>query len=314
MLSITQLEYIVALDQFRHFGNAAKACHITQPTLSMQLNKAEEFLGLILFDRSKNPMLPTIEGVAIIQQARIVLREYKKIAELKDMQKESVAGTLKLGVIPTLAPYLIPLFVGPFAKKYPHVKLIIEEYKTEDMLRLIHSDELDVGLLVTPVHDEQMIERVLFNETFYVFASKDDPLLKKVKIKNQDLRKDGIWLLNEGHCFRSQVFQVCGINGENEVYSNLRFQSGNLETLINIVSNNEGYTLLPHLAVMNLPSEDKKFVREFTSPIPSREVSLVHNRIFLKEKMIAALEEEIIASLPKEISSLKKSISTIPIM
>ena len=305
-MTITQLEYILAVEKFRHFGKAAKACSVTQPTLSMQLQKAEEELGVMLFDRSKNPIITTDEGKKIIDQACHVIREYKKIYSIIDAFKDEVQGDFRLGVIPTLAPYVIPLFAASFAKKYPLVNLTIEEFKTEDIISLINKDELDAGLLVTPIEGEQLIERVLFHEPFFVFASKNHPLLKKSKLKDSDLKSDDVWLLNEGHCFRQQVLNLCKLSKDPGTHDNLKFESGNLETLKNMVINSDGYTLLPHLAVLNLSREEQKNVREFQNPIPTREVSLVHNRIFLKEKIITALEETIIDNLPESLVSLKK--------
>jgi LysR family hydrogen peroxide-inducible transcriptional activator len=305
-MTITQLEYILAVDKFRHFGKAAKACAITQPTLSMQLQKAEDEMGVVIFDRSKNPIMITSDGEQIIEQARRVIREYKKIFSIIDANKEDVRGEFRLGVIPTLAPYVIPLFAGEFVKKYPHVNLTIEEFKTEDIIELLNKDEVDAGLLVTPLQGESFIERVLFHEPFYVFASHDHPILKKSKIKDKDLDVSDVWLLNEGHCFRQQVLNLCKISKDGSIHDNLKFESGNLETLKNMVLSSSGYTLLPELAVQNLSQADKKHVREFQNPVPTREVSLVHNRIFLKEKIITALEECIIERLPKELASLKR--------
>ena len=305
-MTITQLEYVLAVDKFRHFGKAAKACNVTQPTLSMQLQKAEEELGVVIFDRSKNPILPTDEGQQIIAQARLVLREYKKIFSIIDANKDEVRGEFRLGVIPTLAPYVIPLFAGNFVQKYPNVVLTIEEYNTEDIIELLGKDEIDAGLLVTPIQGETFIERVLFHEPFSVFASKDHPLLKKSKIKDKDLDISDVWLLNEGHCFRQQVLNLCKLSRDHGLHDNLKFESGNLETLKNMVLNSSGYTLLPLLAVINLSKEEMLHVRDFQTPVPTREVSLVHNRIFLKEKIITALEESIIEHLPESLTSMKK--------
>jgi len=305
-MTITQLEYVLSVDRYRHFGKAAKACAVTQPTLSMQLQKAEEELGVILFDRSRNPILPTDEGIKIIEQARHVIREYKKIFSIIDATQDEIRGDFRLGVIPTLAPYLIPLFVGDFVKEYPEVKLTIEEFKTEEIVDLLDRDELDAALLVTPIVGETLIERVLFHEPFSVFAASDHSLLKKAKVKGGDLDPVDVWLLNEGHCFRQQVLNICKISQDRGLHDNLKFESGNLETLKNMVLNSNGYTLLPKLAVLNLSNEDRKHIRDFHNPIPTREVSLVHNRIFLKEKIITAIEASIIKNLPAELTSLKK--------
>jgi LysR family hydrogen peroxide-inducible transcriptional activator len=305
-MTITQLEYILAVEKYKHFGKAAQACAVTQPTLSMQLQKVEEELGIIIFDRSKNPILTTLEGRQVVEQAKTVLREFKKIFSIVESSKNEIRGDFRLGVIPTLAPYVIPLFAANFVKKYPEVNLKIEEFKTEEMIELLGKDELDAGLLVTPLAGESFIERVLFHEPFFVFASKDHPLLKKTKLKDRDLDINDVWLLNEGHCFRQQVLNLCKLSKDFGHHGNLEFESGNLETLKNMVLNSAGYTLLPQLAVLNLSNENKKLVREFLGPVPTREVSLVHNRLFLKEKIITALEESIIEHLPKELSSLKK--------
>lgn len=305
-MTITQLEYILAVDKHRHFGKAAKACSVTQPTLSMQLQKAEEELGVVIFDRSKNPILATNEGEKIIEQARLVLREYKKIFSIIDANKDEVIGDFRLGVIPTLAPYVIPLFAGEFVRRYPDVNLTIEEFKTEEIIELLNRDEIDAGLLVTPIQGETFIERVLFHEPFSVFASTGHHLLKKNKVKDKDLDASDVWLLNEGHCFRQQVLNLCKVSKGLGNHDNLRFESGNLETLKNMVLNNNGYTLLPHLAVLNLSEKDLTHVRDFQAPIPTREVSLVHNRIFLKEKIITALEDVIVEHIPESLSSLKK--------
>lgn len=305
-MTLTQLEYALAVNKFRHFGQAAKACHVTQPTLSMQLQKLEDELGVFLFDRSKSPVLPTAEGEAILKQAQIVIQESKKIYSIVDSAEEELTGEFRLSVIPTLSPYVLPLFLKKFGEQFPKVKLIIEENKTEDIIRLLGNDEIDAGLLVTPLHEDSLIERVLFYEPFQLFASSDHKLLKKNKVKEADLSEDDLWLLNEGHCFRDQVLNICSMNrSKKEEY--LKFESGNLETLKNLVLKGDGYTLLPQLASMNLPSNQKKQLREFSKPIPTREISLVYSRSFLKERIINALEQVILASLPKNLKSLKTS-------
>lgn len=306
-MTITQLEYILAVDKYRHFGQAAKACNVTQPTLSMQLQKAEEEFETILFDRSRNPILPTPEGEKIILQARTVIKEYRRLFSVLDESKDEVKGHFRLGVIPTLAPYLIPLFVGKFSEEYPEVDLMIEEFKTEEIIDLLKKDELDAGILVTPLEGESFIERVLFQESFHIFADKSNPLLKKAKVTDKDLDLNDVWLLNEGHCLRNQVLNLCSVKRKAvSKRQNLHFESGNLETLKNMVVNYQGFTLLPYLAASNLSGELKNQVRDFQGVIPTREVSLVHNRLFLKEKIINALEAKIIESLPDELQSLKK--------
>lgn len=306
-MTLTQLEYVVAVDKFRHFGKAAKSCFVTQPTLSMQLQKLEEELDLIIFDRSKNPIVPTLEGKLVIEQAKIVIKEHRKVAEIAQVSKNQVKGDFRLAVIPTLSPYVIPLFLKSFSENYPDVNLIIEECKTEDIITLLQSDKIDAGLLVTPLHDDTLIERVLFYEPFYLFVSPDHPLATKPEIHESDLSSEEIWLLHEGHCFRDQVLKLCQRKRPGTgTLPNVRFESGNLETIQNVILKNSGYTLLPHIAVNNLSPARRKHVRELNiKPVPTREISIVHSRTFLKEKIIDAIQQEIINNAPKELKSLR---------
>jgi LysR family hydrogen peroxide-inducible transcriptional activator len=305
-MTLTQLEYILAVAKYRHFGKAAKACFITQPTLSMQIQKLEEELGIILFDRSRSPVLTTAEGERVIEQARNVIREQKRLYEIVEHSREEITGDFRLAVIPTLSTYILPLFLKSFVAKYPKVNLVIEERTTEEIIRLLAEDEVDAGLLATPLNESTLMERVLFYEPFYLFVAAEHPLAKKKKIREADLELSEIWLLNKGNCFRDQVLNICAEAGERNQgkEEKIRFESGNLETLKNMVLTSSGYTILPHLAVEQLTSQRKKWVRPFTNPVPTREVSLVHSRTCLRERVLAALEEEIVAALPKELRDL----------
>lgn len=306
MPTLTQLEYIIAVNKHKHFARAAEECHVSQPSLSAQIQKVEEELNVILFDRSKKPVLTTERGELIVEQAKVIVHEHKKLYSITSPEG-ALMGEFHLGVIPTLSAYIIPLFIETFSRKYPQVKLKISEYKTEDILQRLYDDELDGGLLVTPLNDDKIIERSLFFEPFYVFASDNHDLAKRKYVKDDDLDGSSVWLLNEGHCFREQVIKVCSLKNQNQVLKNISFESGNLETLKNLIRRGRGYTLLPHLATINLSREEKasNLVR-FTKPVPTREVSLVHSRSFLKEKIIDALVTEILESLPEELKSLKK--------
>lgn len=313
-MTITQLEYVLAVNKHRHFGKAAEACHVTQPTLSMQLQKLEEELEVILFDRSKNPIVPTLEGMEIIAQAQNVIREYRKIFEVKDARSEELKGNFVLGVIPTLSPYLIPLFARRFCQKYPHVDLHIEELQTQTIMEKLDRDELDAGLLVTPLRQPSLVEKVLFYESFYLFCSPEHPLSKKAQVKEKELVGNDLWLLPEGHCMRNQMMNICHLQSDQGPLKNLHFESGNIETLMEMVMDCGGYTLIPHLVLKKLQGKYKKMVRPFATPVPTREVSLVYGRLFHKERIVEALEREIILSLPKEVHSLKsRSLSVIDI-
>lgn len=301
-MTLTQLDYVLAVEKFRHFKKAAESCHVTQPTLSMQLQKLEDELEIIIFDRSKSPVLVTKEGDDFIRQARVVQREYLRLLDVAKSGETEVSGAFRLGVIPTLSPYIIPLFVEGFQKEYPGVDLTIEEMKTEDIVIALDKDELDGGLLVTPLGEDGLIERVLYYEKFQLFFNPGHELLKKKKVKEVDLDSKEVWLLNEGHCFRSQVLKICGLK-KNKRQS--LFESGSLETLRNMVMKTSGYTIIPEMALEGLPTNQRKLTREFCKPIPTREVSLVYSRSFYKEKIINALEKSIISNLPSNVSSLK---------
>ena len=304
-MTLTQLEYILAVDKFRHFGKAARSCFVTQPTLSMQLQKLEDELGVVIFDRSKSPILPTYEGERIIHQARVVIREEKRLRDLVRQSKDELAGDFRLAVIPTLSTYILPLFLQDFVDRHPKLNLIIEECKTDEIVAMLAGDAMDAGLLVTPLNDETLIERVLFYEPFYLFVAPDHPLARRKKIREDDLDLKEIWLLNKGNCFRDQVLNICSESeGKEEVGGNIRFESGNLETLKNMVLTSSGYTVLPHLAVSQLSAQRRKLIREFYPPVPTREVSLVHARSVLKERVIDALEETILERLPRALEAI----------
>ena len=305
MISITQLQYILAVHKLKHFGRAASECHVSQPSLSAQIQKAEHQLGFIIFDRSKKPIIVTELGKKFINQARVVLQEHQRLSEIKN-SLDKPSGEFHLGVIPTLSPYLVPLFIESFSKKFPDIQLKISELQTQNIIHKLYDDELDGGLLVTPLKDDKIIERALFLEPFYAFASKGHPLLKKKILKESDLESDDIWLLDEGHCFRDQVIRFCSLGKTHQVLKNVGFSSGSFETLINLIRKSEGYTLLPHLATTNLfPTELKNNLRKFSRPIPTREVSLVHSRSFLKEEIIEVLIQEILDHLPPELINIK---------
>jgi LysR family hydrogen peroxide-inducible transcriptional activator len=303
----TQLEYVLAVNKYRHFGKAAKACFVTQPTLSMQLRKLEDELGVPLFDRSKSPILPTAEGETVIEQAKVVLREQKRLVDLVQLARDELGGDFRLAVIPTLSTYILPLFLKKFVEKYPNVNLVIEESKTDEIVQLLADEEIDAGLLVTPLHDQSLTERVLCYEPFYLFVAPAHRLGRKRKVREEDLDLSEIWLLNKGNCFRDQVLNICAESRhQQEIQENIRFESGNLETLKNMVLTSSGYTILPHLATRQLSPQHRKLVREFHHPVPTREVSLVYGRSVLRQRVIEALEEEIRRALPRELRALER--------
>lgn len=307
-MTLVQLEYLVAVDTHRHFATAAENCFVTQPTLSMQLQKLEDELGVQLFDRSRVPVRPTEIGKEIIAQARIVLAESKKIQEIVQNQKQELSGELRIGIIPTLAPYLIPLFITSFVQKYPLVKVVVQELLTDQIVEKLNHELIDVGLLVTPLEDKSIREIPLFYETFVAYINPKHPLAKNETISAAELNVEDMWVLNEGHCFRSQVLNICNRGGvaRSEEGGYFDYKSGSLETLKRIVETQHGLTLLPELSVMEIADEKRKLVHPFQHPQPQREVSLVVHRSFLKKKLVEALKGEIIASVPAAVRERKK--------
>jgi len=304
-MTIIQLEYVVAVDNHRHFAKAAEACFVTQPTLSMQIQKLEDQLGVILFDRSKHPVIPTEIGRRIIEQARKVITESKRVNEIINEEKDEIVGELHVGIIPTLAPYLLPLFVNDFVEKYPNVQLHVEELITEQVLQKLHTDVLDIGLIVTPSNDERVIEKPLFYEEFMGYISHRHPLYKKKELNIDDVKYNDLWILNEGHCFRNQVLNICHPDPTQKLKKKFIYESGSLEALRRMVDQHGGMTLMPELATLDMSQADKKKVRRFNDPRPIREVSIVMKRAFLKRKMIEALYTSILESIPGYINSEK---------
>ncbi len=300
MTTLTQLEYIVAVARLRHFGKAAEQCHISQPTLSMQIQKVEEEIGYPLFDRLKKPVVPTPKGLKFIEQAQVLLIEHQKLMDISKQEGDELQGELRIGVIPTIAPYLVPRFLGEFAAENPAVQLRINEMKTSDIVKALREDQIDAGILAVPLHESGLRERPLYYEPFYIYISKSHPLHSRRRVRVSELDGSQMWLLEDGHCFRNQVVRFCSIDEASGVYPNVHFEGGQLDTLRHIIRQSSGYTLVPALFVESLDSKEiKDYVREIESPIPSREVGLIYRRDQWKSDMISALIESIRSNVPK---------------
>ena len=309
MITLTQLEYIVAVDTFRHFGRAAEHCFITQPTLSMQIKKLEEDLEVIIFDRSKQPMIPTDIGRRIIDQARIALQESGRINNIIKEHKNLISGELKIGIIPTLAPYLLPLFIGNYKRKYPNINIRIDELTTANIIDHLNRDLIDVGILVTPLKEDRISEKPLFYEEMLLYLNDNHPLASQTNIKLKDIATPELWLLSDGHCFRDQVINLCSFKGAENSALPFHFEAGSLETIMNIVDKEGGLTIIPELATINMSELRFEHVRTFIDTNPLREVSLVYSRHYAKHKLIELLGKEIITSMPEKM--LKKNRGTV---
>jgi LysR family hydrogen peroxide-inducible transcriptional activator len=301
-MTLTQLEYVVAVDTHRHFGIAAEHCFVTQPTLSMQIQKLEDELGIRIFDRSRQPVMPTDIGLHIISKARIVLREAGQIKQVILEQQDTMSGEIRVGIIPTLAPYLLPSLFKHMRETYPQVELIIKEAITDDLVFELRNNRLDCGLVVTPLEDSSITEEPLFYEELFLYVSKNNPLFHQKTVSTRDIDPDQLWLLEEGHCFRSQILNLC--DKRKTADFQFRYETGNIDTLKRMVEKSDGMTILPELAVREFSKAELRLVKRFRKPAPVREVSLVTHRDHLKTKLIQTLKTEIQHILPKPMQKL----------
>jgi LysR family hydrogen peroxide-inducible transcriptional activator len=299
-MTLTQLNYIIAVDRCRNFAQAAKECFVTQPTLSMQIQKLEDYLQIVIFDRSKTPVAPTPMGNKVLEYARKVMQGAQELEELSKSLRGEIAGEFILSVIPTLAPYVLPLFVQKFVDQYPGVELKIYEHQTDEIIKLLKEGKIDGAILATPLETKELTEEHLFFEPFQVFLSPKHELLSKKTIDEKDLDIKDAWLLKEGHCLRSQALQLCQYRKKNGE-GHLLFEAGSLETLINMVKSSRGFTVLPHLASANLSLADQKLLRDFKNKSPVRDISFVTGPHSMKKSIEKALVKVIEKNLPKEL-------------
>lgn len=294
-MNIQQLDYIIAVDRLRHFAKAAEACGVTQPTLSMMIQKLEEELEVDIFDRKKSPIEATPIGKKLISQAKVIKFNLKQFKEIADSARDTVDGELSIAIIPTLAPYIIPQFFGETRKRLPDLKIKIFEIRTSEIIEQLKSAQIEVAIASTPIDEPSILELPLFYERFIAYIS---PLEKKMYRKDtivaSELDPAGMWLLQEGHCFRSQMLNICH-KSENSMQV---YEAGSIETLIRIVDSNGGYTLLPELHLSSLTAQQKENVRYFSGDEPRREISFVFREDFVKERLINELVEVVKLMIP----------------
>lgn len=326
--SITQLEYAVAVATHGHFGRAAAACDVSQPALSMQLRKLEQSIGVELFDRSRQPVVPTAIGEILIEQARVVLREAGHLADLRNVHAGVVAGELRVGVIPTLAPYLLPRFLRSLTAEHPDLRLTVSELPTDRLLEALRTDALDLALIATSPETPGLSQRPLFREPLFVYAHVNHPLSRLSSVRAEELSGADVWLLSEEHCLREQTVRLCrdrhamvaqrtragGRNGSRSESGNgasggsscahlVRFESGNVETLRRLVEGGDGFTLLPQLALPN-PVPDEARVIPFQNDAAYREVRVVQRRVALKRPLVEAFLSAVQQSVESELGAL----------
>jgi LysR family hydrogen peroxide-inducible transcriptional activator len=291
-MTITQLQYVLAVAEHKNFTLAAEKCFVTQPTLSMQIQKIEEELNILIFDRSKKPIQLTAIGLKIVEQAKNIVNEAGKIKDIVAFQKGFIGGEFRIGIIPTIMPTLLPMFLNNFIKKYPKVKLIVEELNTSEIIDRLKNGHLDAAIAATPLEDDKIKEIVLYYEPFVAYIPDYNKETHKQEIEIADLNIDEILLLHDGHCFRDSILNLCK-NQKLVTKNSFQLESGSFETLIKLADEGLGSTLLPYLHTLNLHDKDKSKLRSFVEPKPAREVSLIYPKSELKIHIIDALRSTI---------------------
>lgn len=302
-MTLQQLEYILAVNQFRHFAKAAEYCRVTQPTLSAMIQKLEEELDTRIFDRSQQPVCPTPVGILIIEQAQKILVQANRIKNIIEEEKHSLTGTFKLGILPTVAPYLLPRFFPQLMKKYPDLDIRVIEMKTNDIKKALQTGEIDAGIVASLAGMEELQQTPLFYEQFFVYVSRKDILFNSEVIRTSDTNGEQLWLLDEGHCFRDQLMRFCQMKSARA--SQLAYHLGSMETFMRMVESGKGVTFIPELAVLQLGDIQKELVRPFAIPCPTRQIVMLTNKNFIRHTLLEALTKEIKSSIPKEMLSLK---------
>jgi LysR family hydrogen peroxide-inducible transcriptional activator len=301
-MNFQQLKYVLAVHEHQHFGNAADSCHVTQATLSAMIRKLEEELDLVLFDRSKQPIKTTEEGLEVLTIARTILSQKKELMNLSSLKHSDLHGEIRLGIIPTVANSLLPMVLSTVLKENPKLKLIISEVTTEEILLQLHQDKLDIGLLATPINDQDIEETILYYEPMMLYGVKNKG---KKYISGKDVKNSKVWLLEEGNCFRSQSISICNIQEKELDNSNLKFEGSSFDTLLNLTDQFGGYTLIPELYYHSLSNSKKRITKPFINPIPVREISLVRNRPYAKKRAVDRLAETIKTIVNPTLSTYK---------
>ena len=291
-MTITQLQYVLAVAEYKNFTLAAQKTFVTQPTLSMQIQKLEEELGVLIFDRNKKPIILTEIGKKIVEQAKSIVDESERIKDIVHQQKGFIGGDFKLGIIPTIMPTLLPMFLKNFIKKYPNVHLKIEEQNTAAIIKKLKDGHLDAAIAATPLEDDHIKERVLYYEPFMAYIPEGHRLGHSKKIDIADLNIDDILLLEDGHCFRNNVINLCKAP-RGHIQDHFEVESGSFETMVRLANEGLGMTLLPYLHTLELRETEKQHLHYFNDPAPARAVSLVYYKSELKMHITGALSDVI---------------------
>lgn len=302
-MNLQQLEYILAVDEFRHFAKAAEHCNVTQPTLSAMIQKLEDELNAKLFDRTTQPVQPTLTGRKVIEQAKIALRQTNLIKDIVKEETRSVSGVFRIGVLPTIAPYLLPRFFPELMEEYTSLDIRVTEMKTEGCLDALKAGDVEAVLIAGAAEGELFHSTLLYYESFLGYVAKHNSLFKKDMIRSSEVSGEQLWLLDEGHCFRDQLMRFCQL--ESVQSCQIAYRLGSMETFMRMVESGKGITFIPELAVLQLNEEQKRLVRPFAMPRPTRRIYMVTRTDFLRHTLLNMLIEKIKSCIPKEMLTLQ---------
>lgn len=302
-MNLQQLEYILAVDEFRHFAKAAEHCNVTQPTLSAMIQKLEDELNAKLFDRTIQPVQPTLTGRKVIEQAKIALRQTNLIKDIVKEEVRSVSGVFRIGVLPTIAPYLLPRFFPELMEEYTSLDIRVTEMKTQGCLEALKAGDVEAVLIAGAAEGELFHSTLLYYESFLGYVAKHNPLFKKDMIRSSEVSGEQLWLLDEGHCFRDQLMRFCQL--ESVQSCQIAYRLGSMETFMRMVESGKGITFIPELAALQLHEEQKRLVRPFALPRPTRRIYLVTRTDFLRHTLLNMLIEKIKSCVPKEMLTLQ---------
>ncbi|MEY5047435.1 MAG: hypothetical protein RLZZ175_794 [Bacteroidota bacterium] len=301
-MNIQQFQYILAVAENKHFEIAAEKCHITQSTLSTMISKFEDEIGIKIFDRKKKPVQLTNEGNIIIEQLKIIVNNIEQLNEITKEVKGEISGKITLSVIPTIAPFLLPLFLQDFAKKFPDLTIIVREETTSEIVRKLKSRDLDIGILSIPILDKEIIETKLYDEPFLYY---DANIQNNNNILVEDINRNNLCLMEEGHCMRSQILQLCDFEKTSTNSTlNFEYKAGSIDSLLRFVKSNKATTLLPYLATIDFDENEKLHLSAFSSPVPHRTIGLVVHRHFVKNKLLNAIQKEIIEKISAKLPQM----------
>lgn len=294
-MTLQQLEYIVALDKHRHFVKAAESCHVTQSTLSMMIQKLEQELEINIFDRKSQPIAPTEIGVRLIEQAKVILYNSKQFKELALTEKQQESGKVTFGIIPTVAPYILPKLFNILQERNPNIKLHVKEITTAEIINQLEKAEIDMALLATPLNNPNFLEIPIYYERFFGYVAPAESIFVNNVLEMHHIPTEHLWILKEGHCLRNQVIKICDFeSGFSSIY-----EAGSIDTLVKIVDTNGGYTIIPELHLEFLSEKQKANVRPIVNPEPNREISLVVRNDYVKERLLNVIAQNISDVIPE---------------